>query len=207
MTERGGRWQNAVFASNNAGKLAEVRKILAEFGMTVVPQSEFAVPAVAEDGATFAENALIKARHAALATGLPAIADDSGLIAQALGGAPGVHSARYAGDGATDAQNIDKLLQQLAGVQGALRAAAFHCAAVLLPPEGEPLLAQGSWHGLIAHARHGSAGFGYDPVFLDPELGRTAAQMSSTEKNARSHRGRAFRQLAEKMRALPRPGT
>ncbi len=188
-----------VFASGNPGKLREVRKLLAELGVEVLAQSDFGVESAEETGTTFEENALIKARHAAAATGLPAIADDSGLAVDALEGRPGVYSARYAGPGADDAANIDKLLTELGDADD--RSAAFHCAACLVfPGEPESVIATGEWRGTILEARTGTAGFGYDPVFFDPELGRSAAELTSEEKNARSHRGKALRGLVDALR-------
>ena len=200
MAESDRDFRRVVFASGNRGKLLEVTKLLAEFDVTVVPQSEFDIDAATEDGTSFVQNALIKARHAAAMTGLPAIADDSGLAVDALDGRPGVHSARYAGEGASEAQNIDKLLRDLEGIADGRRGAAFYCAAVLVPLHGEALIAEGAWHGRILTARLGAGGFGYDPVFLDPQLDLTAAQMTPQEKNARSHRGQAFRRLADMLR-------
>ena len=171
------------------------------------PRSTFGpgTRSAAETGSTFVENALIKARHAARVSGLPAIADDSGLEVDALDGQPGVRSARYAGDGASDAENVDKLLRELEGVDDDGRSGRFRCAAVLVSP-GEPelkLVAEGSWEGRILKARRGEGGFGYDPVFLDPESGRSAAELSPDEKNARSHRGEALRKLAALIPADP----
>ena len=164
-----------------------------------MPQSDYGVSEAEETGTTFVENALIKARHAADATGLPAIADDSGLAVDALGGSPGVYSARYAGLKATDSDNIDKLLHELDGVKE--RDAAFHCVACFVTPEDdEPLIAIGEWRGSILETRSGHGGFGYDPVFLDPESGRSAAELSADEKNARSHRGQALRVLQALLR-------
>lgn len=192
-----------VMASSNAGKLREIASILGDLGITVVPQSDFNVVDADETGSTFVENALIKARHAAKATGLPAIADDSGLAVDALDGRPGVYSARYAGADADDEKNIDKLLAELDGVADARRGAAFHCAACLvLPDEPAAIIAEGEWRGRILRARRGDGGFGYDPVFFDPELGCSSAQLSADEKNARSHRGQALRKLAHKLGEL-----
>lgn len=192
-----------VMASSNAGKLREIARILGDLDMTVVPQSDFNVVDADETGSTFVENALIKARHAAKATGLPAIADDSGLAVDALDGRPGVYSARYAGDDADDEQNIDKLLAELDGVADEQRGAAFHCAACLVLPDApETIIAEGEWRGRILRARRGEGGFGYDPVFFDPELGCSSAQLSADEKNARSHRGQALRKLAHKLGEL-----
>lgn len=187
-----------VMASGNVGKLRELKRILEDLAITVVPQSEYGVSDADETGTTFAENALIKARHAAAATGLAAIADDSGLVVDALDGRPGVYSARYAGTDATDQQNNEKLLAELQQVDDADRGAAFHCTACFVTPdESEPLLATGSWRGSILREQRGTAGFGYDPVFLDPESGKTAAELTPVEKNARSHRGKALRRLGE----------
>lgn len=184
-------------ASGNRGKLREIARILADLDFTVVPQSDFDVSEADETGDTFVANALIKARHAAAATGLPAIADDSGLAVDALQGRPGVFSARYAGPDADDAANIDKLLQELALVEDADRGATFHCVACFVTPDSDAaLIAEGSWRGSIARQRTGVGGFGYDPVFIDAELGVTSAQLSAEEKNQRSHRGKALAELA-----------
>ena len=184
-------------ASSNRGKLREIARILADLNFTVVPQSDFDVSDADETGATFAANALIKARHAAAATGLPAIADDSGLAVDALHGRPGVYSARYAGPDANDDANIAKLLGELTQVGDADRGATFHCAACFVTPDSdESLTAEGSWRGSIARQRIGEGGFGYDPVFIDAELGVTSAQLSADEKNQRSHRGKALAELA-----------
>ena len=191
-------------ASGNAGKIKEIAKLLAHLDVTIVPQSDYAVSAAIESGSTFAENAIIKARHAAAATGLPAIADDSGLAVDALDGRPGVTSARYSGAGASDDSNIDKLLDELQGLPEQQRSAAFHCVACfVLTADAEPLLAQGKWSGHILEARQGNGGFGYDPVFLDPESGKAAAELTADEKNARSHRGQALRALADLLGAAP----
>lgn len=188
-------------ASGNRGKLREMARILAEFGFTVVPQADFAVDEADETGTTFVENAVIKAQHALATTGLPAIADDSGLAVDALQGRPGVYSARYAGDQASDDDNIDKLLDELGGVEVPARGATFHCVACFVTPEAkEPLIARGEWRGYIAQQRLGEGGFGYDPVFVDAELGRSAAQLSATQKNQRSHRGKALAELSRLLR-------
>ncbi len=184
-------------ASGNRGKLREIARILADLNFTVVPQSDFNVSEADETGATFVANALIKARHAAVATGLPAIADDSGLAVDALQGRPGVFSARYSGPDANDESNIDKLLDELAQVEDENRGATFHCAACFVTPDSDDaLIAEGSWRGSIARQRIGAGGFGYDPVFIDAELGVTSAQLSAEEKNQRSHRGKALAELA-----------
>ena len=193
-----------VMASGNAGKTKEISALLAHLDVMVVPQSEYGVSAADETGATFEENAVIKARHAAAATGLPAIADDSGLCVDALDGRPGVQSARYAGEDATDDNNIDKLLAELDGVRDEDRDAEFHCVACFVYSEDtEPLLAKGRWRGRILRARCGNGGFGYDPVFFDPESGKAAAELSADDKNASSHRGQALRALADLLGATP----
>jgi XTP/dITP diphosphohydrolase len=183
-------------ASGNRGKLREIARLLADLDVTVVPQSELGVDDAEETGDTFEANALLKAQHAAAVTGLPAIADDSGLAVDALNGRPGVFSARYSGPGATDDANIDKLLKELDGVPDAERGAAFHCVACFVEPgSDDALLARGSWRGRIAQQRQGDGGFGYDPVFIDTELGVAAAELSSEDKNRRSHRGKALAEL------------
>lgn len=185
-----------VMASGNPGKLREISRLLEDLGIEVVPQSEYGVSDADETGTTFAENALIKARHAAAATGLPAIADDSGLVVDALDGRPGVYSARYAGSDATDQQNNLKLLAELQQVDDVDRGAAFHCTACfVMPDDSEPLLATGEWRGSILREQRGTGGFGYDPLFLDPASGKTGAELTAAEKNARSHRGKALRRL------------
>lgn len=188
--------QKVVMASGNPGKIREIARLLEDVGVEVVAQSEFGVPDAEETGETFAENSLIKARHAAAATGLPAIADDSGLVVDALDGAPGVYSARYAGVGATDEMNVDKLLDALRDVALPDRGAAFHCAASFVTPDGNTaLLFESEWCGSILLARQGDGGFGYDPVFLDPDSGTSSAMLTPEQKNARSHRGKALRGL------------
>lgn len=190
-------------ASGNPGKLREIERILAALDLSVVPQSDFAISEAEENGDSFLANALIKARHAAQLTGLPAIADDSGLVVDALDGRPGVYSARYAGLQASDAENVDKLLHELRDVQDAERTAAFHCVACFVKPDdSEPLVATGKWHGSIARERRGDGGFGYDPVFIDPELGVRSAELSAAQKNARSHRGKALAELARQLQEL-----
>jgi XTP/dITP diphosphohydrolase len=185
-------------ASSNAGKLREMAALLQRLGIELVAQSEFGVDDADETGATFAENSLLKAKHAAEATGLPAIADDSGLVVDALDGAPGVYSARYSGPYATDEKNNRKLLAALAGVAVENRGAAFHCVATFVHPDGSPpLVATGEWRGLILMVPKGDQGFGYDPLFLDPDCGRSSAELPAEEKNARSHRGKALRELVQ----------
>jgi XTP/dITP diphosphohydrolase len=190
-----------VLATGNPGKVREIRRILGEFGVEVVPQTELGVGDADETGDSFMENALIKARHAAAMTGLPAIADDSGLVVDALDGRPGVYSARYSGADATDDSNIDKLLAELSGVPEEQRTAAFHCcAAYVSADDSTSLIAEGRWQGRILEARRGAGGFGYDPVFFDPDCGRTAAELGPDLKNARSHRGKALAALAGMLR-------
>ncbi len=192
-----------VVASGNAGKLAEFNRLLGETGFEFVAQGALGVDDIEETGLTFIENALLKARHAARITGLPALADDSGLCVDALGGAPGLHSARYAGEPSDARRNIDKLLAALDGVPEARRGARFHCALALLrhPDDPQPLIAEGQWPGQILTRPRGNGGFGYDPVFLDLALGMTAAEIDPATKNRLSHRGQALRLLHEK-RAL-----
>ncbi|HZW59449.1 MAG TPA: RdgB/HAM1 family non-canonical purine NTP pyrophosphatase [Woeseiaceae bacterium] len=196
--------QKVVIASGNAGKLRELRRLLEPLGLLLVPQAELGIEAAAETAATFVDNALIKARHAARGARLPALADDSGLAVDALDGRPGVRSARYAGRQATDADNVARLLAELDGVPGAARSAAFHCAAVFVrhAEDPAPLIAHGHWPGRILEARDGDGGFGYDPVFFDPAAGCSAARMSAAQKNARSHRGQAFRALLPQLAAV-----
>ncbi len=190
-----------VLATGNPGKLGEIQRILGDLGVEIIPQTELGVDDADETGESFVENALIKARHASLLTGLPAIADDSGLVVDALDGRPGVYSARYSGADATDESNIDKLLQEMRGIPGERRTAAFHCCAVFVSTDDSTsLVAEGRWTGRILEQRRGTGGFGYDPVFFDPECGRTAAELGPELKNARSHRGKALSALAEMLR-------
>jgi len=190
-----------VLASGNAGKLVELRAMLADLPLTVLPQRELGVEDVPETGTTFVENALIKARHASQVTGLPALADDSGLIVDALGGAPGLYSARYAGSPTDDAANNAKLLQALDGLPEAQRTARFYAVIVLLrhADDPQPLIAEGSWEGRILDAPRGHNGFGYNPVFLDPARGLTAAEMVPEEKNRISHRALALQALRDRL--------
>jgi XTP/dITP diphosphohydrolase len=189
-----------VLASNNPGKLAEFAVLLAPLALEVVPQSAFGIPEIAEPHPSFVENALAKARHAARLSGLPALADDSGLCVDALGGAPGVHSARYAGEPKSDANNNAKLMDALSGTDE--RHARFVCTLVLLrhAQHPQPLIAQGEWHGEILAAPRGSGGFGYDPLFLVPELGLSSAELTPDDKNRLSHRGRAMAELIRQLR-------
>ncbi len=185
-----------VLATRNRGKIAELGAMLKDFQLEVKSLDDFPdLPEVPETGATFEDNALLKARAVSLATGLTAVADDSGLEVDALSGRPGVRSARYAGEEATDEANWRKLLAELAGVPEAARMARFVCVMAAYAPGGATLTARGSWEGRIATAPRGTGGFGYDPVFLVPGLGRTAAELIPAEKNALSHRGEALRVL------------
>ncbi|PPU73498.1 non-canonical purine NTP pyrophosphatase, RdgB/HAM1 family [Xanthomonas melonis] len=193
-----------VLASGNAGKLEELRAMLADLPLQIVAQGELGVDEVPETGLTFVENALIKARHASAVTGLPALADDSGLIVDALGGAPGLYSARYAGSPTNAQANNAKLLDAMRGIPAERRSARFYAVIVLLrhPEDPQPLIAEGSWEGVITTEPRGDGGFGYNPVFLDPTHGLTAAQMDSELKNRLSHRAVALATLQHKLRAL-----
>jgi XTP/dITP diphosphohydrolase len=190
-----------VLASGNAGKLRELGAMLRPLRWSVRPQSEWAIEEAVENGLSFIENALIKARHAARLTGLPALGDDSGLVVDALDGGPGIFSSRFAGEGADDASNNRKLLEALAGVGESRRGAHFYCAMALLRHAGDPapLVASGKWDGRILEAPAGSDGFGYDPLFWVPELGRTAAQLPADVKNRLSHRGQALAALLQQL--------
>jgi len=186
-----------LIATGNAGKLAEFRALFAPRGLQVVGQRELGIVDPEETGATFVENALLKARHASALSGLPCLADDSGLCVEALGGAPGLHSARYAGAQADARANIRRLLDALDGVPAEERGAHFVCVLVWLrhADDPDPLIAHGRWHGRILDAPRGEGGFGYDPVFLDIELGRSAAELPDAVKHQRSHRGQSVRSL------------
>jgi len=192
--------QKIVLASGNQGKVKEFTSLFADYGVDVVAQKELGVEDVPETGTTFVENAIIKARHAAKVTGLPAIADDSGLVVDALGGAPGIYSARYAGEHATDSDNIDKLLTCLHGQEK--RKAHFFCTLVFMRHADDPvpLVSQGKWLGEILSERQGDGGFGYDPVFHVPSHKLTAAELDKAEKNRISHRGKALAVLLDAMR-------
>lgn len=194
-----------VLASNNPGKVREFAAALAELDLEIAPQSAFGVPEVDETGLSFVENALLKARNAAHHTGQPALADDSGLVVDALGGAPGIHSARYAGSDADDCANIAKLLRALRDVVPEERTARFVCALTLLrhPADPLPLIALGVWEGVIALEPRGTNGFGYDPVFLPfGATGNTAAELELMVKNRLSHRGQALLALCQQLRDL-----
>ena len=193
--------QKLVIASNNPGKLREISRILAPLGFEAVPQSVYDVPEAEEPFGTFVENCITKARHAAHLTGLPALADDSGICVEALGGAPGVYSARYAGEPKSDQRNNEKLIAELAGHSN--RRAHYYCVIVYLrhADDPQPIIAEGSWHGEIIDTPRGNDGFGYDPYFLVPELGKTSAELAPDEKNVISHRGKALLQLVDKLRS------
>ena len=190
-----------VIASNNQGKLREFQHMLAPLGIEVLTQSQLGISEAEEPHCTFVENALAKARHVSRASGLPALADDSGICVDALGGAPGVLSARYAGDNPkSDRRNNDKLLQDMQGV--ADRRAHYYCVLVLVrhADDPQPIIAEGEWHGEIAHEERGDGGFGYDPMFWLPELGRMSAELSHDEKAQYSHRAKALKVLLEKLK-------
>jgi XTP/dITP diphosphohydrolase len=190
-----------VLASGNAGKLVELRELLGDSALTLHAQSEFGVGDVEETGATFIENALLKARHAARQTGRPALGDDSGLCVEALGGAPGLFSARYGGVHGDAERNIARLLGEMRGIPEARRGARFYCVLVLLraADDPQPLIAEGEWRGAILEAPRGTGGFGYDPVFLDPENACSAAELDPAVKNLISHRGRALAALRQRL--------
>ncbi|VUD67574.1 dITP/XTP pyrophosphatase [Thalassocella blandensis] len=193
--------QKLVLASGNAGKLKEFQALLHKCGFEVCPQSDYAVSSVAETGLSFVENALIKARHASKATGLPALADDSGIEVDALNGAPGIYSARFAGPDANDQRNNAKLLEALAGMPEEKRTARYQCVLVFMRHELDPtpIIAQGAWEGRILETPQGNNGFGYDPLFWVPTHHMSSAQLDKAEKNAISHRAIAMQHL---LRAL-----
>ena len=190
-----------VLASGNAGKVAELRELLGDSGFALHAQSEFGVADVEETASTFVENALLKARHAARATGLPALGDDSGLCVDALHGAPGLYSARYGGVHGDAARNIARLLEEMRDIPGHARGARFYCVLVLLRgvDDPQPLIAEGSWEGRILERPRGERGFGYDPVFFDPDNACSAAELDPVVKNVISHRGRALAALKQRL--------
>ncbi len=190
-----------VLASNNQGKVREINQILAELDINVLPQSEFNIEEVEETGLTFVENAILKARNAAEVSGLPAIADDSGIEVDALQGQPGIYSARYAGIGSSDEENLNKLLQALRDVPEEKRTARFQCLMVYMQHAADPtpLICQGTWKGIITLEPQGDNGFGYDPIFYVPEHNCTSAQLSAKVKNSLSHRGQALRLLVKQL--------
>lgn len=195
-----------VIASGNPGKLREIARILAPLEIEALPQSDFNVPDCPEPHVTFVENCLAKARHASRHSGLPALADDSGICVEALGGAPGVFSARYAGEPKSDARNNEKLIAELQGKSN--RRAHYTCVMVYVrhPDDPEPVIAEGRWYGEIIDTPRGEKGFGYDPYFLDPEFDRTGAELDEDVKNAVSHRGQALRDLVDRLKRLKRLG-
>ena len=193
--------QKIVIASNNAGKLREIGQILAPLGIEAHPQGAFGVPECPEPHVTFVENCLAKARHASAHTGLPALADDSGICVDALNGAPGVYSARYAGEPKSDQRNNEKLIEALKGNPN--RKAHYYCVMVYVryADDPQPILCEGEWHGEIIDTPRGEGGFGYDPYFLLPQFGKTGAELSADDKNGISHRGIALRALVERLKA------
>ena len=188
-----------VLASNNPGKIREISAILAPLAIEVIPQAQLNIPEADEPHGTFIENALAKARHAAVASGLPALADDSGICVDALDGAPGVYSARFAGDPRSDERNNQRLLELLALSDN--RTAHYYCVIVVLRhvDDPQPLIAEGEWQGEVLRAPRGTGGFGYDPLFLDPTIGLTGAELPMEKKNRISHRGKALTLLAERL--------
>lgn len=194
--------QQAVLASNNRGKLQEMAAILSDLKLEILAQSAFKLPEAEETGLTFVENAILKARNAAYHTGLPAIADDSGLEVDALTGRPGIHSARYAGARASDQENVEKLLEALRDIPEEKCSARYQCLVVYMRhwQDPTPLICQGTWGGRIVSAPRGHGGFGYDPVFYLPDHNCTAAELAAEEKNRLSHRGKALRVLLDTLR-------
>lgn len=191
-----------VLATNNQGKVKELQNLLADAGFNVIAQSEYQVPDADETGLTFVENAILKARHTAQLTGLPSIADDSGLAVDALSGAPGIYSARYSGEGATDQKNNQKLLDALKNIADDKRSAYFYCALVFMRHANDPtpIICLGKWNGVILKQPSGQGGFGYDPLFYVPELGCSAAELTREQKSQISHRGQALKLLMEKLK-------
>jgi XTP/dITP diphosphohydrolase len=196
--------KQAVLASGNPGKLREIGAMLAHLDMELVPQSDYAVPDVAETGLSFVENALIKARHAAEHTGLPAIADDSGIEVECLGGAPGIYSSRYAGPEASDQDNLELLLENAFAIDAGKPAARFQCVMVYLEHarDATPVIAEGTWEGYLVREPRGENGFGYDPVFFVPDHGCTSAELAPEVKNRISHRALALGALLDRLAAL-----
>jgi XTP/dITP diphosphohydrolase len=191
-----------VLASSNGGKLRELTALLTPLGFDLIAQNALGLETPPETGKTFADNALLKARHASAATQLPALADDSGIEVDALGGRPGIYSARYAGEGANDQDNLRKMLGELRDIPSERRTARYQCviAFVSTPADPEPILASGTWEGSLTNEPRGSGGFGYDPLFVPHGLDRTAAELDPTQKNALSHRGHALRALVTQLR-------
>jgi len=195
-----------VLASSNKGKLRELASLLAPLGFDIVAQNTLGIDTPPETGDTFAANALLKARHAAAATNLPALADDSGIEVDALGGRPGIFSARYAGEGASDQDNLRKMLSELHGVPAEKRTARYQCviAYVSTPADSRPILATGTWEGTLISEPRGLGGFGYDPIFIPSGFDRTAAELDPAEKNSLSHRGQALRALVAQLQTRGR---
>ncbi len=195
--------QTVVLASGNAGKLKELQHLLSDCGLDIQSQSAFEVPEAVEDGLSFVENAIKKARNACQHTGFAAIADDSGLEVDALQGQPGIYSSRFAGVDASDSDNNNKLLNSLTGLTQAERSARFQCVLVYMrhAEDPSPIICQGSWEGRILQRQSGEGGFGYDPLFFVPEKGCAAAELSKAEKSAISHRGKAMAQLLQQLQA------
>ena len=193
-----------VLASNNKKKVAELNDMLTGLNFKVMPQSDFLVESVPETGSTFVENAIIKARHAARITGLPSLADDSGLEVDALHGAPGVYSARFAGEDASDDDNLNKLLDELNGIPSIMRSARYWCVLAFMrhADDPTPVICQASWEGQIVTEPKGENGFGYDPIFFVPDTGCTAAQLTTLIKNQTSHRAKALQLMIEKLQEL-----
>jgi XTP/dITP diphosphohydrolase len=196
--------KRVVLASGNVGKLREISELLAPLGLELITQSTLGIESAAETGTTFAANALLKARHAARLAKLSAISDDSGIEVDALGGRPGVYSARFAGENASDQDNLHKLLAELHDVPAEFRQARYHCVMVFVRDgnDPEPVLAQGTWEGQVVTQPRGSGGFGYDPIFVPAGLHSTAAQLSAEEKNRHSHRAQALRALVTQLKEL-----
>ncbi|MBU6952687.1 MULTISPECIES: XTP/dITP diphosphatase [unclassified Hahella] len=196
--------QKIVLASNNAGKIKELNRLLGSLDITVVSQKELNIPSIEETGQTFIENAILKARHAAAVSGLPALADDSGLEVDALQGAPGIYSARFAGESASDQDNNAKLLQLLANTPTGARTARFHCVLAFMRHEADPvpIICHGAWEGSIAEQASGGGGFGYDPLFWLSDRQCTSAELTPEQKNALSHRGQAMAQLVAELTRL-----
>jgi len=190
-----------VLASNNAGKVREINQLLENSGIEVLPQAQFDIEDAVEDGLTFVENAIIKARHAAKLSGLPAIADDSGIEVDALNGAPGIYSARFAGEGSSDEENLHKLLNELKSVPEEQRSARFQCLMVYMrhAEDPTPIICQGTWEGRILTTPQGENEFGYDPVFFVPEQDCSSAELDAATKNSLSHRGKALQQLVKRL--------
>lgn len=196
--------QTLVLASGNPGKLREFQQLLVDVGFAVRPQTEFFAENAEETGLSFVENAILKARFACVRTGLPAIADDSGIEVDALQGRPGIYSARYAGEGASDTDNNARLLQELAEVPEAARTARYQCVLAFMrhAEDPTPVICQGSWEGQILSAPRGEGGFGYDPLFFLPALNCTAAELDKDTKNRLSHRGKAMAELLDRLRSV-----